>query len=70
MPSPSRSNPWGSGGTTLKCLSDISPQSRSGGGEDMHVSGYEGSQLPLTIVASIVSIPEKRTMDGILRSII
>jgi hypothetical protein len=51
-------------------LSDISPQSRSGGGEDMHVSGYEGSQLPLTIVASIVSIPEKRTIDGILRSIL
>jgi hypothetical protein len=44
---------------------------RSGGGEDMHVSGYEGSQLPLTIiVASIVSIPEKRTIDGILRSIL
>ena len=59
------------GGTTLKCLSDISPQSRSGGGEDMHVSGYEGSQLPLPIiVASIVSIPEKRTIDGILRSIL
>jgi len=60
-----------SGGTTLKCLSNISLQSRSGGGEDMHVSGYEGSQLPLTIiVASIVSIPEKRTIDGILRSIL
>lgn len=58
-----------SGSTTLKCLSDISLQSRSGG-EDMHVSGYEGSQLPLTIVASIVSIPEKRTIDGILRSIL
>ena len=45
MPSPSLSNPCGSGAKTVKSLSGISPQSRSGGGGDIHTSGYDGSQL-------------------------
>src|SRR4051812_8412927 len=35
----------GSGGKTVNRLAPISPQSRSGGGEGMHTSGYDGSQL-------------------------
>jgi hypothetical protein len=49
VPSPSRSNPCGSGGKTVKSLSAISPQSKSGGGRGIHTSGYEGSQFPLCI---------------------
>ena len=43
MPSPSLSNPWGSGVKTLKSLYEISEQFKSGGGDDMHTSGYEES---------------------------
>ena len=45
IPSPSLSNPWGSGDKTLKFLDDTSAQSKSGGGDGMHTSGYEESQL-------------------------
>src|SRR5439155_17952056 len=46
IPSPSPSNPWGSGGSTSKSWYGTSAQSRSGGGGGMHTVGYEGSQLP------------------------
>ena len=45
IPSPSLSNPWGSGDKTLKFLDDTSAQFKSGGGDGMHTSGYEESQL-------------------------
>ena len=47
MPSPSRSNPCGSGGTTWKSLSAISSQFKSGGGGAIQTSGYEASQFEL-----------------------
>ena len=45
IPSLSLSNLCGSGGKTLKLVNGISPQSKSGGDDGIHVSGYEGSQL-------------------------
>jgi len=43
IPSLSPSNPCGSGGTTLKLLYPISPQSKSGGYGGMHTLGYDES---------------------------
>jgi hypothetical protein len=54
MPSPSRSNPCGSGGTTLKSLSAISSQFKSGGGDAIQTSGYEASQSELDEAFSFV----------------
>ena len=45
MPSPLRSNPWGSGDKTLKSLPGISSQFKSGGGGFIQKSGYDESQL-------------------------
>jgi len=44
-PSPSRSNPCGSEPETANLLPDTSEQSKSGGGDGIQKSGYEGSQL-------------------------
>ena len=45
MPSLSRSNPCGSGGSTRKFRAAISLQSRSGGGGAIQISGYERWQF-------------------------
>ena len=44
MPSLSASNLCGSDPTTLKFFFEISLQSKSGGGDGIQTSGYEGSQ--------------------------
>lgn len=49
MPSASRSNPCGSGGRTVNPLSGTSGQFKSGGGEAIQTSGYEGSQFPVCV---------------------
>jgi hypothetical protein len=40
---------------------------RSGGGDGIHVSGYEESQSPFlsSVVAYVIDILEKKTIDGI-----
>ena len=48
-------------------MSDISPQLRFGGGDGMHVSGYEESQSPLSCIVSIGML-EKKTIDAKLRN--
>lgn len=49
MPSPSPSKRCGSGGKTVKCLYEMLPQSRSGGGGGTQMVGYDGSQFACSV---------------------
>ena len=69
-PSLSPSKPRGSDGNTLKFLSDISEQSKSGGGDGIQTFGYSGSQSeecggdgPATSRREPIGIEEQRTIE-------
>lgn len=49
MPSPSLSNPWGSGDKTVKLFCRISGQFMSGGEDGMQKSGYDESQPSVVV---------------------
>jgi hypothetical protein len=68
IPSPSRSNPWGSGEKTLNFLSEISLQFKFGGGDGMHTSGYEESQS--SNCASVLVVVKKRNIEFVTNMII
>ena len=69
MPSLSQSNPSGSGDKTLKRLSDISPQLRSGELDGIHISGYQESQSSLSF-SELVCILGKKTNGRLASNII